>query len=157
MLPNPLTLEEQAALPEIRPRWLAHLGAWVGVGVFVGLALLQRRSLDWLDPIVTGWDLPWGLSIAFLPVAFAVPWAIIAPVLFRVGYHWGTVLLLAVFPIASPFVGWAVGFRLVRIPYRDWRPSPQQRPSVRPMLGTGYHVLQGDLDRLTEQRQRAMA
>lgn len=95
----PLSAQEQAALPPIRPRWLAHVAALGGCGL-------------------------------------------------SVGYGWGTIALLVIFPFAAPFVGWALGFRLVRIPYRDWRPSRRQWSTARPVPGTGYHVIQADLDRM---------
>lgn len=152
MHPAPLTTDEQAALPDIRPRWLAHLAALLGASVGVGALLLMLQVVDRLDPIVTGWNLPWALAGLLLGATLIAPWVVIAPVLFRVGYGWGTVLLLAFFPLAVPFVGWALGFRLVRIPYRDWRPSRRQRPTIRPVPGTSYHLLQTDLDRLLRAR-----
>ena len=75
------------------------------------------------------------------------PWLVLAPLLFRTGYDWGHVLLLSVAWFVAPLYLWGVGFRLVRSPYRDWHPSRRQRPTARPLPGTGYHVLQTDLDR----------
>jgi hypothetical protein len=143
----PLTAEEMAALPPIRPRWVAEIAGLVGACVATAVAFLVVKAVNYLDPIVAGWGLPVIVAIPLLIATLAAPWVLLSPLLFRVGFDWDKVVLLAVFLFAAPILGWRVGFRLARIPYRDWRPSGPQRPSVRPMPGTGFHVLQADLDR----------
>lgn len=150
----PLSTEEQALLPPIRPRWLAHVAALGGCGLSVGVLLAVNRFLS-SDLFGTDSDLPLDLRILLLVLIQGIPWVLMAPILFRVGYGWGTVVLLVIFPFAAPIVGWALGFRLVRIPYRDWRPSRRQWSKVRPVPDTGYHVLQADLDRMEPSSHRA--
>lgn len=147
MVPTVLTPDEQAALPPIRPRWMAHVGGVAGAGAGLSALVVLPDLLSWLQSVSRGWDVHPLIADSFVlacVVGLAVP-------LYRlssyVGFGPGTVVLLFVCAVILPFVGWAIGFRLVRIPYRDWNPSARQRPTVRLMRGAPYHVLQADLDR----------
>lgn len=160
MQPVPLSEDELSALPPIRPRWVAHMSGLVGALAGLMALLATRHLLDKLDPIVAGWRLPEPLVILLLVCIWVVPWTLIAPLMLRVGYDWGGLILLMIFLMALPVAGWVLGFRLMRIPYRDWEPSAKQRPSARPVPDTTYHVLQADLERYMarlSQRDRVRA
>ncbi|MEI2810191.1 MAG: hypothetical protein V9F00_08310 [Nocardioides sp.] len=150
MDPAPLTAEEMAALPPIRPRWVAQVAGLVGGCAGFGAFLVADASQKYAGSL--GWDLHWTLALLIFLVGSVGPWLLLSPLLFRVGLRWSVVVILTLLHLAAPFVGWLVGFRLAHLPYRDWRPSDNQRPTVRLVPGAGFHVLQADLDRLARAR-----
>ncbi|WP_157514765.1 hypothetical protein [Nocardioides sp. J54] len=87
------------------------LGAAAGAGIVWAVVTVLRA----LDPVVLGWNLPWGVALPMLVVCLALPWALLLPVLRPVGYHAGHVALLTVLPLAAPVVGWCVGVRTVEL------------------------------------------
>ena len=154
---TPLSGEEMALLPPIRPRWQAHLVALVAVlSVLVIHELWAWTTYTASSPAVMGAIGPLLSSPLWLLVRAALG-LFLSPLLFRVGFGWGTETLPTVVPFAAPFVGWVIGFRLAHLPYRDWRPSDKQRPTVRLIPCTGYHVLQADLDRLAKHEHTLQA
>ncbi|MEI2810186.1 MAG: hypothetical protein V9F00_08285 [Nocardioides sp.] len=155
---TPLSGEEMALLPPIRPRWQAHVVALVCAAVGLGAWLLvswERRTLD--DLAAARGTLAFVALVLLELATLAAPWLILVPLIFKVGFDWRTALILMVIPFTAPFVGWVIGFRLAHLPYRNWRPSDKQRPTVRLIPGTGYHVLQADLDRLAKHEHTLQA
>jgi hypothetical protein len=147
MIPEPLTDQERSTLPPIRARWVAHLAGVVGAAVGVAEITGVPKVLPAVDRMAPDGGVSLLVAIPALILVTAGPWLALSPVLLRLGFDWAHILVMALIPLTVPFVLWGVGFRLLRRPYRDWHPSKAQRPTVRPISGTGYHVLQSDLDR----------
>lgn len=143
-----LTLDEVCSLPEMRPRWVAHLGALIGLSGGLAIVVAQRRFLEAMDSTAPSWDLPVAWGIALLVISLAGPWALVAWVFRSLGFDWTHVVIASVVPyVGGLILTWRVGFRLVRRPYRDWRPSRTQRGQVRPFPGGTFHALEQDLER----------
>lgn len=148
MTQAPLTADEVALLPPMRPRSLGHVAGLVGVAVSFAYGWLITTSFDWFDERGVLNAGPWAVTGA---IAFACAFAAEAvwlPLLRRADFQWHWVAWLTLFPIACPIIFWKIGFRLARMPYRDWRPSAPSKPTARMIPGTRLHVLEADLVRL---------
>jgi hypothetical protein len=141
-----LTPEQVASLPPLRPRWLAHVAGLAALAAYCGWVLLVRWLLaraELAGEPTSAWS--WAgvvLAVATGALVFLLP---LVPFTSRVGLSWGwLVASVLLWPIAFSYA-WSIGFRLVRIPWRDWRPARPQRALVRNVPGTSYHVLASDL------------
>jgi len=145
-----LTPEQVASLPPLRPRWLAHLAGLATLAAYCGCVVLARWLLDRAELVsepTSVWS--WAGLVFAVTTAVLMYLLPLLPFAAKVGLSWGW-LASSVFlwPIAFCYA-WSVGFRLVRIPWRDWRPTRPQRALVRNVPNTSYHVLTSDLPEQT--------
>jgi hypothetical protein len=126
-----LTPAEVAALPPARSRLLAHLVAFVLLVVYVGVTAGPAGAND---PGAN--DAGAGAGAGF------VVGLLLLPFFHRVGLSWWNLLWFLVCPLVAAVRAWQVGFRLVRLPYRDWRTTPSDRGARRQVPGTPYYVVQ---------------